>query len=60
MEKEKEYILNYIRNNFNENYLKDRIDIVLSIMYEIEDYLDYQNETVDKVIDLLQEEKIFH
>lgn len=60
MENEKEYVLNYIRNNFKNNYLEDRIDIILSIMYEIEEYLDFQNETVDKVIDLLQEEKIFH
>ena len=56
----KEEIMRYIDNNLTSDYLEDRIDIVLRIMYEIEEYLDYKNETTDKVIDLLQNESIFH
>jgi regulator of sigma D len=56
----KKNVMNYINNNLNSEYLEDRIDIVLRILYEIEEYLDYKNETIDKVIDLLQNEPIFH
>lgn len=55
----KKHIMNYIDTNLRSNYLEDRIDIVLRIMYEVEEYLDYKNETTDKIIDLLQEESIF-
>ena len=56
----KKNVMNYINNNLNSEYLADRIDIVLRILYEIEKYLDYKNETIDKVIDLIQNEPIFH
>ena len=56
----KKYVIDYINNNLNSDYLEDRIDIILRILYDIEEYLDYKNETIDKVIDLLQNESIFH
>ena len=56
----KEHIMNYIDYNVSNDFIEDRIDIVLRILYEIEANLDYQNETIDKVIDLLQNEPIFH
>ena len=55
-----EQVMRLINNNLNKEYLVDRINIVLRILYDVEDYLDYENETIDKVIDLLQDEKIFH
>ena len=56
----KEQVMKYINNNLNSEYLADRIDIILRLLYDIEEYLDYENETIDKVIDLIQDEKIFH
>jgi hypothetical protein len=56
----KKQVMKYINNNLNSEYLEDRIDIILRLLYDIEEYLDYENETIDKVIDLLQNEKIFH
>lgn len=56
----KKQVMQYIDNNLSSEYLEDRIDIVLRILYDIEEYLDFKNETIDKVINLLQEEKIFH
>ncbi len=56
----KKQVMQYINNNLSSEYLEDRIDIVLRILYDIEEYLDFKNETIDKVINLLQEEKIFH
>ena len=55
----KEQILKYIKDNLSSEYLEDRIDIILRILYDLEEYLDYKNETIDKVIELLQNEPIF-
>lgn len=56
----KNEVMRYIDNNLSSDFLEDRIDIVLRILYEVEEYLDYKNETIDKVIQLLQNESIFH
>ena len=56
----KNEVMRYIDNNLSSDYLEDRIDIVLRILYEVEGYLDYRNKTIDKVIELLQNESIFH
>ena len=53
-------VMKYIDNNLNSNYLEDRIDIVLRILYEVEEYLDYKNESLDKIIDLIQNEQIWN
>lgn len=55
-----EQVMQLINNNLNKEYLEDRINIVLRILYDIEEYLDYENETIDKVINLLQDEEFFH
>ena len=56
----KNEVMRYIDNNLSSDFLEDRIDIVLRILYDVEEYLDYKNETIDKVIQLLQNESIFH
>lgn len=53
-------VMKYIDNNFSSNYLEDRIDIVLRILYDVEEYLDYKNESLDKIIDLIQNERIWN
>ena len=53
-------VIKYIDNNLNSNYLEDRIDIVLRILYDVEEYLDYKNESLDKIIDLIQNEQIWN
>lgn len=53
-------VMKYINNNLNSNYLEDRIDIVLRILYDVEEYLDYKNESLDKIIDLIQNEHIWN
>lgn len=53
-------VMKYIDNNLSSNYLEDRIDIVLRILYDIEEYLDYKNESLDKIIDLIQNEQIWN
>ena len=52
-------VMKYIDNNLSSNYLEDRIGIVLRILYDIEEYLDYKNESLDKIIDLIQNEQIW-
>ena len=56
----KEHVMQYINNNLKSEYLEDRVDIILRLLYDLEEYLDYKNETIDKVIELLQNEAIFH
>ena len=56
----KREVINYINNNLKSEYLVDRVDIILRLLYDIEKYLDFKNETIDKVIELLQNEAIFH
>ena len=53
-------VMKYIDNNLSSNYLEDRIGIVLRILYDIEEYLDYKNESLDKIIDLIQNEQIWN
>ncbi len=53
---ERKKLMNYIHNVCRKDYFKARIDIILSLLYELEEYLDYKNETIDKIIDLIQEE----
>lgn len=53
-------VMKYIDNNLNSNYLEDRMDIVLRILYDVEEYLDYKNESLDKIIDLIQNEQIWN
>lgn len=55
----KNYILTYIDNNLTSDYIKDRIDIIESILFELEVYLDFKNETIDKILKLIYEESIF-
>ncbi len=50
----KSEVMNYINNNLNSEYVGDRTDIILRILYELEEYFDYKNETIDKVINLIQ------
>lgn len=42
-------------NNLSSVYVKDRIDTILRLLYDLEEYFDYENETISKVIDLIQE-----
>lgn len=55
LEEEKQ-LMNYIHNVCNKDYFKARIDIILSLLYDLEEYLDYRNETITEIIDLIQEE----
>lgn len=50
----KSEVMNYINNNLNSEYVGDRTDIILRTLYELEEYFDYKNETIDKVINLIQ------
>ena len=50
----KNEVMNYINNNLTSNFVGDRTDIILRLLYQLEEYFDYENETIDKVIDLLQ------
>ena len=56
----KKEVINYINNNLKSEYVEDRVDIILRLLYDLEEYLDFKNETIDKVIELLQNEPIFH
>lgn len=46
--------MRYINNNLSSDYVWDRIDIILRILFQLEKYFDYKNETIDKVINLIQ------
>ena len=50
----KDEVMRYIDNNLNSEFVGDRTDIILRILYELEEYFDYKNETIDKIMDLLQ------
>ncbi len=50
----KNEVMRYIDNNLTNEYVGDRTDIILRILYQLEEYFDYKNETIDKVIDLIQ------
>lgn len=50
----KNEIIRYINNNLSSNYVEDRIDVILRILFQLEEYFDYKNETIDKVIELIQ------
>jgi len=50
----KKEIMRYIYNNLTSEFVGDRTDIILRILYQLEEYFDYKNETIDKVIDLIQ------
>lgn len=50
----KNEIMRYINNNLSSYYVEDRIDIILRILFQLEKYFDYKNETIDKVIELIQ------
>ena len=49
-----------LNNYINKMNLEEKIDLIYSILYDIEDYLDYENETIDKILKLLDNEPIFH
>lgn len=53
----KNEVIRYIDNNLTNEYVGDRTDIILRILYELEEYFDYKNETIDKVINLIQNDK---
>lgn len=50
----KDEVMRYIDNNLNSEFVGDRTDIILRILYELEEYFDYKNETIDKIMDLIQ------
>lgn len=50
----KNEIMRYINNNLSSDYVEDRIDVILRILFQLEEYFDYENETIDKVIGLIQ------
>ena len=50
----KNEVMRYIDNNLYSEFVGDRTDIILRILYELEEYFDYKNETIDKVINLIQ------
>lgn len=47
-------VMRYIDNNLYSEFVGDRTDIILRILYQLEEYFDYKNETIDKVINLIQ------
>lgn len=57
-------IMRYIDNNLTSEYVGDRIDIILRILYELKEYFDigelynykFENKTIDKVIKLIQDD----
>ena len=50
----KDEVMRYIDNNLTSEFVGDRTDIILRILYQLEEYFDYKNETIDKVLDLIQ------
>lgn len=50
----KNEVMRYIDNNLTNEYVGDRTDIILRILYQLEEYFDYKNETIDKALDLIQ------
>lgn len=50
----KDEVMHYIDDNLDNEYVGDRTDIILRILYQLEEYFDYKNETIDKVLDLIQ------
>lgn len=50
----KDEVMRYIDNNLNSEFVGDRTNIILRILYQLEEYFDYKNETIDKVINLIQ------
>lgn len=50
----KDEVMRYIDNNLTSEFVGDRINIILRILYELEEYFDYKNETIDKIMDLIQ------
>lgn len=50
----KNEVMRYIDNNLTSEFVCDRTDIILRILYELEEYFDYKNETIDKIMDLIQ------
>ena len=56
----KNNVIEYIDNNLSSEFVEDRTDIILRILYELEEYFDYKNETIDKVINLLQNEPVLN
>ena len=50
----KDEVMRYIDDNLDNEYVGDRTDIILRILYQLEEYFDYKNETIDKVLDLIQ------
>ena len=49
----KNEVMRYIDNNLYSEFVGDRTDIILRILYELEEYFDYKSKTIDKVIDLI-------
>lgn len=49
----KDEVMHYIDNNLTSEFVGDRTDIILRILYELEEYFEYKNETIDKVLDLI-------
>ena len=50
----KNIIMRYINDCLSSEYVGDRVDIILRLLYQVEEYFDYKNETIDKIIDLIQ------
>lgn len=53
----KNEVMCYINNNLSSDFVGDRIDIILRILYELEEYFEYKNENIDKVINIIQNSK---
>ena len=49
--------MRYIDNNLTSEYVGDRIDIILRILYELEEYFDFENETINKIINITNDFK---
>lgn len=50
----KNEVMRYIDNNLSSDFVGDRIDIILRILYELEEYFEYKNENIDKIINIMQ------
>ena len=50
----KNEVMRYIDNNLSSDFVGDRIDIILRILYELEEYFEYKNENIDKIINIIQ------
>ena len=50
----KNEVMRYIDNNLSSDFVGDRIDIILRILYELEEEFDYQNDNIDKIINIMQ------